>query len=112
MDTNYGKIAYGAYCNATGGRSLISGAELPTWDKLDARIQNAWVEAALAVQLTVIMEQAAVEPQVTDMTVGFPMDSSHGMDVIRIDESTLPLPTGGDWMYYDRVDGRFMDERT
>lgn len=111
MDTNYAKVAYEAYCNATGGRSLISGAELPTWEKLDARIQNAWAEAAAAVQLTVIMDKPS-KPYVGAMTIGFNLDAGHGMDVIRFDpnESTIPLPTGA-W-YYDRVDGRFMDERT
>lgn len=111
MDTNYGKVAYEAYCNATGGRSLISGAELPTWEKLDARIQNAWVEAAAAVQLTVIMEQPT-KPYVGAMTIGFSADSAHGMDIIRLEDEPYFPPTTGCYHNFDRVDGRFMDETT
>lgn len=110
MDTNYAKVAYEAYCNATGGRSLISGAELPTWEKLDARIQNAWAEAAAAVQLTVIMDQPT-KPYVGAMTIGFPADSAHGMDLIRLEDEPECAYTGA-YHNFDRVDGRFMDERT
>lgn len=49
---NLAKIAYEAYCNATGGRSLISGAELPTWEALKPEIQQAWDAAAQAVAET------------------------------------------------------------
>jgi hypothetical protein len=44
-----GQAAYDAYAGHTGGRSLISGAELPRWDRLPAAIKDAWEAAAAAV---------------------------------------------------------------
>lgn len=44
-----GQLAYEAYLEASDGRSLVSGAELPTWDAQDPRIQRAWDHAADAV---------------------------------------------------------------
>ena len=46
---NYGQIAYEAYCKSSGGKSLISGAELPPWVNLSLEIQRAWNAAADAV---------------------------------------------------------------
>lgn len=46
---NHGKIAYEAYCKASGNKSLISGAELPPWEQLKPEIQNAWTAAGMAV---------------------------------------------------------------
>lgn len=40
-----GQIAYEAYCASTGGKSLISGDQLPGWDGLKPEIRTAW-EAA------------------------------------------------------------------
>ena len=45
----FGKIAYEAYCKTTDNKSLISGAELPAWEALDPKIQDAWTAAGLAV---------------------------------------------------------------
>lgn len=44
-----GQIAYEAYCNATGGVSLISGDKLPEFDSLKQAIKDAWEVAAQAV---------------------------------------------------------------
>ena len=44
-----GERAYVGYYVACGGRSLISGAELPSWDEQDEKIQVAWECAADAV---------------------------------------------------------------
>jgi len=46
---NYGQVAYEGYCLSSGNKSLVSGAELPTWDKLDPKIQAAWTAAGMAV---------------------------------------------------------------
>lgn len=43
------KIAYDAYCASTGGKSLISGDQLPPFDALKPEIKNAWRAAAEAV---------------------------------------------------------------
>lgn len=49
-----GKIAYEAYCQSSGGLSLISGESLPAWEALDAKIRNAWQAAAQAVVRTIM----------------------------------------------------------
>lgn len=43
------QIAYEAYCQHTGWKSLVSGNDLPQWENLAAPIQAAWKTAALAV---------------------------------------------------------------
>lgn len=43
-----GQVAYEAYCNKTGWKSLATGADLPRWDKLHIEIQHAWEAAAEA----------------------------------------------------------------
>lgn len=45
----YGKIAYEAYFAKSGGKSLISGAPLPTWDAQSDAIKEAWQAAGEAV---------------------------------------------------------------
>jgi hypothetical protein len=48
-DAKLAKIAYNAYCQQTGGVSLISGDKLPEFDALKTSIQTAWMVAAAAV---------------------------------------------------------------
>jgi hypothetical protein len=43
------KLAYNAYCEAAGWKSLVSGAPLPQWEDLKPEIQLAWGAAACAV---------------------------------------------------------------
>lgn len=45
------KTAYDAYCRATGGKSLISGQDLPPFENLSDPIKDAWYEAAQAVAI-------------------------------------------------------------
>lgn len=47
---NFGKVAYEAYCCKTGWKSLVSGAQLPSWDELKQEIRDAWEAAAMAVK--------------------------------------------------------------
>ena len=49
MDKSLGEIAYNAYCKDTGWKSLVSGAQLPTWQLLSEAIREAWEAAAHAV---------------------------------------------------------------
>lgn len=42
----YGQHAYERYIYATGGKSLVSGAELPPFASLSPEIRKAWVAAA------------------------------------------------------------------
>ena len=51
------QIAYEAYCESTGWKSLISGDQLPPFDKLKPTIQEAWRMAAMAVVDAVIEVQ-------------------------------------------------------
>lgn len=44
-----GEIAYSGYYVKSGGKSLVSGADLPSWDEQDYPIQEAWEAAAQAV---------------------------------------------------------------
>ena len=44
-----GKVAYEGYFKSCNGKSLISGASLPTWDQQSAQIRTAWQAAADAV---------------------------------------------------------------
>lgn len=37
-----GQIAYEGYCEASEGKSLISGQPLPVWDSQGEEIKNAW----------------------------------------------------------------------
>jgi hypothetical protein len=48
-----GQIGYDAYCKFTDNKSLVSGAELPAFDKLPVRIQEAWEKAGQAVAASV-----------------------------------------------------------
>ena len=43
------QIVYEAYCESTGWKSLISGDQLPPFNKLKPSIQEAWRMAAMAV---------------------------------------------------------------
>ena len=49
QSTSLGEVAYVAYCKCTGGKSLVSGADLPQWDVLSEQIRHAWVASAQAV---------------------------------------------------------------
>jgi hypothetical protein len=44
-----GQVNYEAYRLATAGRSLITGDELPDWDRLPEDVQTAWQAGADAV---------------------------------------------------------------
>jgi hypothetical protein len=48
-----GQVAYDAYFKKCDGKSLISGAELPVWDKQSPEIKQAWESAAEAVHFAV-----------------------------------------------------------
>lgn len=42
MSELLGRLAYEAYLEACGGRSLVSGDELPEWDDQSPEIKAAW----------------------------------------------------------------------
>lgn len=44
-----GEIAYNAYCESTGGKSLVTGDKLPEFKYLSEDIKTAWNRAASAV---------------------------------------------------------------
>lgn len=45
----YARLAYEAYCEHTGWKSLATGADLPRWDVLNDSIKQAWGAAAKAI---------------------------------------------------------------
>lgn len=50
---NIGKIAYDAYREKAGGRSLVTDDVLPFWEDLTPAVRDAWDAAAEAVSLFV-----------------------------------------------------------
>lgn len=50
MEHDYARIAYDAYRDHTGGKSLVSGQPIPGWDELPEPIQQAWEAAGSAVR--------------------------------------------------------------
>jgi anti-sigma28 factor (negative regulator of flagellin synthesis) len=50
---NLAKVAYEAYSNHTGWKSLVSGQSLPQWEALSLSIQQAWEAAASGVVVEV-----------------------------------------------------------
>jgi hypothetical protein len=55
--------AYEGYCNYSNWKSMVSGADLPTWELVTTPIQEAWKDAADAVSLAVV-ESLFPEPEV------------------------------------------------
>ncbi len=45
-----GQIAYEAYCESSKGKSLITGARLPTFKDQRKEVKEAWEAAALAIK--------------------------------------------------------------
>ena len=48
LPKTFGQSAYEGYFESCGGKSLISGAPLPTWDAQSVEIKLAWNRAAVA----------------------------------------------------------------
>jgi hypothetical protein len=48
--TRLGRIAYEAYCETTGWKSAITGADLPPFIETPTQVQIAWTAAAMAVE--------------------------------------------------------------
>lgn len=46
----FGRFAYEAYCEFSGGKSLVSGAALPEWDAQAPEIRGAWIAAAARIE--------------------------------------------------------------
>lgn len=44
-----GQVAYEAYCDSTGWKSAVSGAQLPAWDDQADKIKAAWEAAGDAI---------------------------------------------------------------
>lgn len=57
--SDIGQVAYEGYYTATNGKSLVTGSDIPGWDKLPDDIKDAWHTAAAAV----VHETASVPPK-------------------------------------------------
>jgi hypothetical protein len=53
MDERLGRICYEAYSEQAGGRSLVSGDDLPTWEMVRDEIKTCWIAAAQTVAMDV-----------------------------------------------------------
>jgi hypothetical protein len=64
MTKTAGQVAYEAYCAVSYNKSLVSGTELPSWDRQYPSIRKAWEIAALSVIRFAAesMEQLPVRP--------------------------------------------------
>ncbi len=58
--TNPGRLAYETYRRKSSGKSLVSGAELPEWERLNEPIRDAWDAAGRAVAEAVLDETERV----------------------------------------------------
>lgn len=61
-----GRAAYMAYREDSQGKSLVSGAEIPLWQDLDPRIQQAWNAAAHQVRAIVLEAIVEIANQIQD----------------------------------------------
>jgi hypothetical protein len=52
-DLHLAEEAYEAYRMQTGGKSLVTGDDLPPWEGLGDAIKTAWIAAARAVEAAV-----------------------------------------------------------
>lgn len=43
------EFLYNAYCNHTGWKSAVTGAPLPSWEKVFKSVQDAWIATAAAI---------------------------------------------------------------
>lgn len=55
-DSFFGRTAYEAYAATAGGKSLITGAELPPFYETPAAVQAGWIAAATAARAAVLPE--------------------------------------------------------
>ena len=46
----FGETGYRAYAITSGGKSLVSGQQLPAWSEVSPEIRAAWESAALAIR--------------------------------------------------------------
>jgi hypothetical protein len=56
-DTYFGRICYEAYATQTGGKSLATGDDLPSWDDLGDEYKTAWIAAAQTVRMAAFTRQ-------------------------------------------------------
>lgn len=63
---SYGEAAYNGYKESIGGKSLISGTELPEWPELPEEVKTAWNEAAESVILATEDEDPTAATETTE----------------------------------------------
>ena len=55
-DKSWGQLAYEAYVDYSGGKSLVSGEPLPEWRQVALNIRQAWEHVALILRAEVLAE--------------------------------------------------------
>jgi hypothetical protein len=59
--TTLGQIAYEAYYDYCDGKSAVTGAPLPPWDKQSVPVRAAWESAADAVREELVLREPEPE---------------------------------------------------
>lgn len=59
----WGRVAYNGYIKQSGGKSLVTGDQLPAFEKLSGAIQDAWAAAVIAVKLNQAMVDRGMWPE-------------------------------------------------
>lgn len=70
IEKTLGQIGYEAYCKTTGWKSLVSGADLPAYEGLNAPIQDAWEKAGQGVAAAVGRADAILGMVAEQLEVG------------------------------------------
>lgn len=68
-ERSLGQIAYEGYCADSGGKSLVSGAQLPTWSALVPEIQHAWSASASAVVDSMMVAASQSRPSHMELVI-------------------------------------------
>jgi len=102
-----GKIAYEAYRNHTGGKSLATGHPITEWDELPEEIRDAWNAAAGAVVgYAALVVTVATDIGLEDCHVYLcnSEDAAVKFAVDALVASGELLCEGGAWLSHDRQD--------
>lgn len=70
IEKTLGQVGYEAYCKTTGWKSLVSGADLPAYEALNAPIQDAWEKAGQGVAAAVGRADAILGMVAEQLEVG------------------------------------------
>jgi hypothetical protein len=76
-----GQVAYEGYCTVSDGKSLVSGAPLPTWEEQAPEIREAWRAAADAVLMFASVRPQPIRFKTPEVTVESNATAADRLDV-------------------------------